>query len=203
MNSFEKLYIERLPITQNLLRTVRPLGEFKGKQELFTRQIPQALETLRQAAIIQSTESSNRIEGVTAPIERIKALVAEKTSPRDRSEQEILGYRDALNTIHTSYPDIPFTTNVVLQFHGNLYRYTESQGGKWKSVDNEIREELPETFRITDVEQACPQVTRDMIRKVLNQLRADGKLRLEGRGLNAVWRRSGNEFSGQQAPNNR
>ncbi|MGH9854035.1 MAG: Fic family protein, partial [Blastocatellia bacterium] len=121
MNSFEKLYIERLPITQNLLRTVRLLGEFKGKQELFTRQIPQVLETLRQAAIIQSTESSNRIEGVTAPIERIKALVAQKTKPRDRSEQEILGYRDVLNAIHTSYPDIPFTTNVALQFHGNLY----------------------------------------------------------------------------------
>ncbi|MGH9853848.1 MAG: Fic family protein [Blastocatellia bacterium] len=358
MNSFEKLYIERLPITHNILRTIRLLGEFKGKQELFTRQTPQLLETLRQAAIIQSTESSNRIEGVTAPLERIKALVAEKTTPRNRSEQEILGYRDVLNKIHTSFADIPVTANVVLQFHRDLYSYTEGEGGKWKTVDNQIIEKfpdgtefirfktvsafatadamerlhrafnasrnsgefeslllipayvldflcihpfldgngrmsrlltllllyqagyevgryisleklvektkesyyealnissrgwhegkhdltpwmeyflglliaayrefeervgilttargaktqmileavrhLPETFRITDVERACPQVKRDLIRKVLNRLRTDGKLEQEGRGLGAVWRRSGTEFSASELIN--
>jgi Fic family protein len=166
MNSFEKLYIERLPITHNILRSIRLLGEFKGKQELFTRQIPQLLETLRQAAIIQSTESSNRIEGVTAPIERIKALVAEKTTPRDRSEQEILGYRDVLNTIHTSYPEIPITTNVVLQFHGNIYRYTESQGGRWKSVDNEIREVLPDGTRYIRFKPVSAFATADAMERL-------------------------------------
>lgn len=77
-------------------------GELKGREELFRAQMPQALETLRQAAIIQSTESSNRIEGVTAPPARIRAIVAEKTMPRDRSEQEIAGYQDVLNTIHAN-----------------------------------------------------------------------------------------------------
>ncbi|GAX45512.1 hypothetical protein NIES4075_65330 [Tolypothrix sp. NIES-4075] len=91
MQSFEPGFIERQPITQNLLRTIRLIGEYKGKQQLFKEQSPQVLETLRQAAIIQSTESSNRIEGITAPLERIKELVAEKTTPRDRSEQEIAG----------------------------------------------------------------------------------------------------------------
>src|SRR5207244_8292796 len=102
MKSFEPDFIESQPITQNLLRTVRLLGEYKGREELFKQQIPQALETLRQAAIIQSTESSNRIEGITAPLQRIRALVAQKTTPRNRSEQEIAGYRDVLNTIHNN-----------------------------------------------------------------------------------------------------
>jgi hypothetical protein len=94
MQSFEPGFIERQPITQNILRTIRLIGEYKGKQELFNQQAPQVLETLQQAAIIQSTESSNRIEGVEAPLERIKALVAQKTTPQNRSEQEIAGYRD-------------------------------------------------------------------------------------------------------------
>lgn len=140
MKSFEEGFIERQPITQVLLQTVRTIGEYKGKQELFKEQAPQALETLRQAAIIQSTESSNRIEGITAPLERIKKLVAEKTTPRDRSEQEIAGYRDVLNTIHTNYTHIPFTTGVVLQLHRDLYQFSVGEGGRWKTVDNEISE---------------------------------------------------------------
>ena len=108
MQSFEAGFIERQPITQNLLRTIRLIGEYKGKQELFKEQSPQVLETLQQAAIIQSTESSNRIEGVEAPLQRIKALVAQKTTPMNRSEQEIAGYRDVLNTIHANYASIAY-----------------------------------------------------------------------------------------------
>lgn len=144
MKSFQNKYLENLPITQNLLRTVRILGEYKGKQELFAKQIPQSLETLRQAAIIQSTESSNRIEGITAPIERIKALIADKTTPENRSEQEIAGYRDVLNMIHASYENIPVTSNVILQLHRDLFRFTERQGGKWKIVNNDITEQRPD-----------------------------------------------------------
>lgn len=148
MKSFEAGFIERQPITQNLLRTVRLLGEYKGKEELFKQQIPQALETLRQAAIIQSTESSNRIEGITAPLERIQALVAKKTKPRNRSEQEIAGYRDVLNTIHTSHKHIPLTTGVVLQLHRDLYRHVGEGGGRWKSADNEITELRPDGTKV-------------------------------------------------------
>lgn len=140
MKSLQDGYLEHFPITHNLLRTVRLLGEYKGKQDLFAQQIPQSLETLRQAAMIHSTESSNRIEGVTAPLARIKALVADKTSPRNRSEQEIAGYRDVLNTIHGNYPHIPVTGNVILQLHRDLFRFTDSPGGRWKMTDNEITE---------------------------------------------------------------
>ena len=140
MKSFEQGRIERQAITQDMLRTVRLLGEFKGREALYRQQFPQALETLRQVAIVQSTESSNRIEGVTAPPKRIQALVAQKTTPRDRSEQEIAGYRDVLNTIHANHPNIPFTAGVVLQLHRDLYKYGEARGGRWKPVDNEIAE---------------------------------------------------------------
>ncbi|WP_041623885.1 hypothetical protein [Oscillatoria nigro-viridis] len=106
MLSFEEGFIESQQLNQRLLQTIRLVGEYKGKQELFKQQAPQVLGTLRQAAVIQSTESSNRIEGITVPLERIKKLVTEKTTPRDCSEQEIAGYRDVLTTIHTNYNHI-------------------------------------------------------------------------------------------------
>ncbi len=144
MKSFEPGLIERQPITQNLLRTIRLIGEYKGKQELFKEQSPQVLETLQQAAIIQSTESSNRIEGVEAPLQRIKALVAQKTTPMNRSEQEIAGYRDVLNTIHANYGRMPFSTGLVLQLHRDLYQFLPGEGGRWKSADNKITQTRPD-----------------------------------------------------------
>ncbi|MFO8090307.1 MAG: Fic family protein [Desulfatiglandaceae bacterium] len=141
-------YLQAQPITQNILQTIRRIAEYKGKQDLYKEQSPQILESLRQAAIIQSTESSNRLEGITAPMDRMKELVAGKTTPRNRSEQEIAGYRDVLNTIHANYTDIPFTTSVVLQFHRDLYQFLPSEGGKWKPVDNEITESRPDGSKV-------------------------------------------------------
>lgn len=169
MQSFKPGFIERQPITQNLLRTVRLIGEYKGKQELFKEQSPQVLETLRQAAIIQSTESSNRIEGITAPLERIKELVAEKTTPRDRSEQEIAGYRDVLTTIHTSYAHIPFTPGVVLQLHRDLYQFTVGEGGRWKSVDNEISETYPDGRKVVRFQPVPAYATPDAMQRLHEQ----------------------------------
>ncbi|MEW6664979.1 MAG: Fic family protein [Thermodesulfobacteriota bacterium] len=148
MKSLNSEYLNRQPITHGLLQTIRRIAEYRGKQDLYKEQSPQVLETLRQAAVIQSTESSNRLEGVTAPLERIKDLIAEKTTPRNRSEQEIAGYRDVLNTIHANYANIPFTVGVVLQFHRDLYQFIPGQGGKWKSVDNEITEIHPDGRRM-------------------------------------------------------
>ncbi len=138
MMSFVDGVVEKMPITHRMLRIIREISEYRGKQELFKAQSPQVLETLRQVAVIQSTESSNRIEGVEASIERIKALVVKKAAPRNRSEQEIAGYRDVLNTIHASALEISFTPNVVLQFHRDLYQFLPGEGGYWKPVDNEI-----------------------------------------------------------------
>jgi len=142
MKSFGPGFIESQQISQRLLQTIRILGENKGKQDLYKRQVPQVLENLKNAAIIQSVESSNRIEGVTAPPEIIKALVLQKTSPHNRSEQEIAGYRDVLNTIHANYEHMPFTPGLVLQLHRDLFQFVPGQGGSWKSSDNEITEKL-------------------------------------------------------------
>jgi hypothetical protein len=123
VKSFEDDFIARQSITQGLIQTIRVIGEYKGKHDLFKAQAPQVLESLRQAAIVQSTESSNRIEGITAPLERIKEIVADKTTPRNRPEQEIAGYRDVLNTIHANHAHIHFTTGMVLQLHRDLYKF--------------------------------------------------------------------------------
>jgi len=163
MNSFEANFIESQPITQSLLQTIRLIGEYKGKQELFKQQAPQSLKTLRQLAIVQSTESSNRIEGITAPLERIKKLVADKTSPRDRSEQEIAGYRDVLNTIHNSWQHIPFTPNIVLQLHRDLYQFSVGQGGRWKTVDNEITETRPDGTQFIRFQPVSAAATPDAV----------------------------------------
>lgn len=164
--SFETGIVEGMPITHRLLRIVREISEYKGKQELFRSQSPQALETLRQVAVIQSTESSNRIEGVTAPPERIRALVAQKTTARNRSEQEIAGYRDVLNTIHVSAADIPFTANIVLQLHRDLYQFLPGEGGHWKTVDNEITETGSDGVQVVRFKSVPAHATADAMRRL-------------------------------------
>jgi Fic family protein len=171
MNSFATGFIERQPIPQNLLRTIRLLGEFKGKEEMFKKQSPQALATLRQTAIIQSTESSNRIEGINAPRERIVQLVARKTKPRDRSEQEIAGYRDVLNTIHTNHAHMPFGVGLVLQLHRDLFKFTTEQGGHWKSSANEIAELRPDSTKFVRFAPVAPHLTEDAMRSLHDRFR--------------------------------
>ena len=144
MKSFESDSLAPLPLTHNLLRTVAHLREHRGREQLYEQQAPQALKTLRQVAVIQSTESSNRIEGVEAAPDRIKDLVEEKTQPRNRSEQAIAGYRDVLGTIHAHHTDMSFSANLVLQLHRDLFKYTDKKGGQWKPTDNAITEKRPD-----------------------------------------------------------
>lgn len=133
-------YLGNQPISQNILQTIRLLGEFKGRQELFREQSPQVLDTLRQASVIESTESSNRLEGITAPHDRIAELVSRKSAPKNRPEQEIAGYRDVLDHIHTNHPQMTFDLDFVLWVHHDLYKFSSIHGGSWKARDNEITE---------------------------------------------------------------
>lgn len=138
--SFGEKYLLR-PVGQGLLQTIRALGEYKGKEALFSRQAPQVLATLRERAVIRSIESSNRIEGVTAPPARMRELVASHTEPRDRSEQEIAGYREVLKLVHASARDMLFSPSVVRQLHRDLYQFSPGgHGGKYKRADNAITE---------------------------------------------------------------
>src|SRR6185503_3732936 len=103
MNSFRNHRLRNHALPMSTAWLFNDIAEAKGKQELFTRQSPQVLKALREAAIIQSSESSNRIEGVTVAPDRLRPLVLGNTKPRDRSEQEVQCYRRALNEIHTRH----------------------------------------------------------------------------------------------------
>ena len=118
------------------------LHEFKGEQAMFAKAKPDVLNTLTEIAKIQSTEASNRIEGIYTSDERLKKLMLDKTTPKSRNEQEIAGYRDVLATIHENYEYIPLRPNMILQLHGDLYKFSgQSIGGSYKNTDNIIAEE--------------------------------------------------------------
>jgi Fic family protein len=144
MKSLEPAFLEKLKFPPKVSSDLRAIGEFKGREELYARQTPDVLEKLVEAAMIMSAESSNRIEGVTAPHARIEKIIKEKTKPRNRSEQEIAGYKDALNLIHQSHDHIPVSENVILQFHSTIYRHTTVKAGVWKLGENEIVEKHPD-----------------------------------------------------------
>lgn len=144
MRSFEYGYFLETTISHSFLMSMRALGEFKGRQMLYAEQSPEVLETLLRVAMIQSAESSNRIEGITVAPGRIDALVLKKTQPLDRSEQEVAGYRDVLASIHANYSKMLLSTELILDWHKTLYRYTKEKGGEWKTRDNAILEVRPD-----------------------------------------------------------
>jgi Fic family protein len=144
MRSFEHGYLFDTPISHSLLMAMRSLGEFRGRQVLYSEQSPEVLETLRQVAMVQSVESSNRIEGITVAANRIEALVKEKVTPRDRSEQEVAGYRDVLAAVHANSDKLTLSTDLIRSWHRSMYRFTAEAGGDWKAKDNAILEVLPD-----------------------------------------------------------
>ncbi len=144
MHSLTPDYLNRIALTPEQGSILSKIGEYKGKQELFSHQTPETLETLRKTAVVESSECSNRLEGITAPHNRIEALVLQTTAPQNRSEQEIAGYRDALNLIHESAAYMDCSVNVCLQLHTMLCRYLPDDGGRWKMNDNEIVERNPD-----------------------------------------------------------
>ena len=144
MHSFAPDYLDKLRFDTTQLATLRAIGEYRGKQSLYYQQAPELLKSLRQTAVVESTESSNRLEGVTIAAKRLKPLILKNLAPQDRSEQELAGYRDALALIHESGPHMPFTANVILQVHALMYRYMPAPGGRLKQTDNDIVERHPD-----------------------------------------------------------
>jgi len=140
MKSLELKKINSLTFDRETVSSIKRIGEFKGKQELFYKQSPEVLKCLVENAKIESTVSSNRIEGITAPQKVIEGMILKSVAPKNRSEKEIAGYRDALALIHEVHENMPFTTNVILQLHTMLYRYEGEDKGRWKTSENEITE---------------------------------------------------------------
>jgi Fic family protein len=140
MPSLQTAYLTQLSFSARELGAIHRLGQARGRQGLFLRQYPEQLDRLRTYAQVESTESSNRIEGIVAAEGRVRDMVVHGTPPRDRSEQEIAGYRDALQLIHEAHADMRLTENVIRQLHQILYRYQPGAGGHWKHADNQIIE---------------------------------------------------------------
>lgn len=129
-------------LTPEIVTMLSQIHEFKGEQNLFIEAQSDTLTQLVEIAKIQSTEASNKIEGIFTSDERLKKLVTNKTTPRSRNEQEIAGYRDVLSTIHDSYEFIPVRPSIILQLHRDLYKFSgKSIGGAYKNADNVIAEE--------------------------------------------------------------
>ena len=126
MRIFNYSIIKEHKWDSELLGLVASIYKEAGKQDFYLKMRPEELEKLVEIAKIQSTESSNAIEGIVTTNTRIKQLVAEKTTPRTRDEQEIAGYRDALNIIHENFDAIPISKNYILQLHKMLYSHVNN-----------------------------------------------------------------------------
>lgn len=132
-------------LTPEIVSLLSQIHEKKGQQNLFIQMNPEAVNDLLEIARIQSTEASNRIEGIVTTADRLKKLVYDKTTPQNRSEREIAGYRDVLNTIHENYKYMPIRPGMILQLHKDLYKFSGSSiGGNFKNSDNFIAEMLPD-----------------------------------------------------------
>lgn len=135
-------------LTPEIVTMLSQIHEYKGEQNLFIEAQADTLTQLVEIAKIQSTEASNKIEGIYTSDERLKKLVTNKTTPKTRNEQEIAGYRDVLSTIHENYDFIPVKPSIILQLHRDLYKFSgKSIGGAYKNSDNVIAEEDSEGNR--------------------------------------------------------
>lgn len=145
------------------------IHEYKGEQMLFVEAKRDALTQLLEIAKIQSTEASNKLEGIYTSDQRLKKIVLDKTNPTNRSEQEIAGYRDVLTTIHENYDYIPLKPGTILQLHRDLYRYSGSSiGGSYKSTDNVIEEKDSEGNTFVRFQPVPAWETPESIEKICN-----------------------------------
>lgn len=160
MRNFDYQKLAQQKWDSEILLYVAKIHEYKGRQDLYIRQKPVELERLVEVARIQSTEASNKIEGIVTTSARIKQLMSKKTSPRNRDEKEIIGYRDVLNTIHESHEFIHLRPSYILQLHRDLLKRTGlSYGGTFKNVQNYIKETLPDGTEITRFTPVAPYET--------------------------------------------
>lgn len=165
MRSFHFKSVYNKLLTPEVVVYLTQIHEYKGQQNLFIEAKADALSNLLEVAKIQSTEASNRIEGIITTNDRLKKIVREKTMPHTRSEKEIAGYRDVLATIHESHDYISPKPSVILQLHRDLYKFSgKSIGGSFKNADNVIAEELPDGQRIIRFQPVPAWKTPEAIR---------------------------------------
>ena len=164
-----------------LLGLIAAIYKEAGKQEMYLKQRPEALEKLVEIAKVQSTEASNAIEGIVTTNTRIRQLVEEKTKPKNRDEQEIAGYRDVLGIIHESFDAIPITQSYILQLHKMLYSHMSNPvAGRTKTVQNYISATYPDGHTETLFIPLAPYETPDALDRLCAEYnRVIGNLELE------------------------
>ena len=164
-----------------ILGLVAAIYKEAGKQELYLKQRPEELEKLVEIAKVQSTEASNAIEGIVTTNTRIRQLVEEKTTPRNRDEQEIAGYRDVLNLIHENFDAIPITQNYILQLHKILYSHMNNpMAGRTKNVQNYISATYPDGHVETLFTPLAPYETPEALDRICEEYnRVIGNMEVE------------------------
>ena len=156
-------------LTPEIVSYLAQIHEQKGQQNLFIEAHKDALTELLEIARIQSTEASNRIEGIITTDDRLKKIVRNKTAPRNRNEREIAGYRDVLATIHENYDFIPVRPNMILQLHRDLYKFNNPGfGGNYKNSDNIIAEEQPDGTQLVRFQPVPAWETPEAIETLCN-----------------------------------
>lgn len=181
MREFSYSAIKEQKWDSDILGLIAAIYKEAGKQELCLKQQPEVLEKLVEIAKIQSTEASNAIEGIVTTSTRIKQLVEEKTTPRNRDEQEIAGYRDALNIIHESFDAIPITRNYILQLHKILYSHMNNpMAGQTKNVQNYISASYPDGHTEILFTPLAPYETPEALDRICEEYnRAIGNFEIE------------------------
>ena len=141
MREFDYSKLLDLNIPAKMYDLISKIYEYKGKQELYVANFSDVLDKMVEVAKIQSTKSSNAIEGISTNDTRLEKLMNKKSEPKNRNEEEIYGYREVLDIIHENYESIEFTKNNILTLHNKLYSYSgERHKGKFKTMDNSIVE---------------------------------------------------------------
>ena len=180
MRHFDYTALEKKTWDNEVINYLSLIHEYKGKQGVYVQQMPQEMERLIEIAKVQSTEASNSIEGIRTTETRLRQLMSERTTPRNRDEKEIAGYRDALNIVHDSFEYIPLTPNYILQLHKILLSHTDSAfGGSFKNVQNYISATDADGKRYTLFTPMAPYETPEAIRIICdeyNRVIGEGKV---------------------------
>lgn len=181
MRDFNYSKIKEQKWDSDVLSLIAAIYKYAGKQELYLKQRPDELEKLVEIAKIQSTESSNAIEGIVTTNTRIRQLVKEKTTPKNRDEEEIAGYRDVLNIIHESFDAVPITKNYILQLHKILYSHMNNPiAGQTKTVQNYISATYPDGHTEVLFTPLAPIETPEALERICEEYnRVIGNLEIE------------------------
>lgn len=181
MRNFNYSAIKYQKWDSEILGLIAAIYKEAGKQEMYLKQRPEELDKLVEIAKIQSTEASNAIEGIVTTSTRIRQLVEEKTTPKNRDEQEIAGYRDVLNVIHDSFDVIPITKNYILQLHKMLYSHMNNPlAGQTKNVQNYISATYPDGHVEVLFTPLAPFETQEALDRICEECnRVIGNMELE------------------------